>query len=390
MLHIDFPYIFVNIFLLLTMWYAGYKISRGHGYWFYAIVVIIAFTIVEGIRYGRGVDYMHYLQVIKYNLEETQVIFSFFNQMLKRIGIPTEYFFMFYAFFFITGAMIFLKPMKKYAMYIFPFFLISIISLHEAFIRQFLAMSFIFVYVFVLNRILTRNISKKNIFLLIFLFVIAESIHSISGVTLFAITLIFIFFKKPFPWQLTIPTLLIGKFCLGTFFDWNYLNSFLGFLSTTDEKFAMYVENSDRWFSSAAINVKYTRNIIIQFLEIFACSSVFYLGNKVCKLLNGMQLSSTKRYLSATLNHIYTVFFNIFVLGYLVLESFYNFEIVRRVAYGWSIYWFIPVSLLLYYKNNHIFTKKDRFLMLSILFWGWEYYRFLFIWSQRPLFLWDI
>ena len=89
-------------------------------------------------------------------------------------------------------------------------------------------------------------------------------------------------------------------------------------------------------------------------------------------------------------SHIYVVFYNVFVIGSLMFQTFFNFEILRRVALGWSIYWFVPVALLLYMKNEICKNKINRWLMIGLFFWLWDYSRFLFVWQSRPLFLWDL
>ena len=81
--------------------------------------------------------------------------------------------------------------------------------------------------------------------------------------------------------------------------------------------------------------------------------------------------------------------FNACIIGFLILETFYNLEIVRRVAYCWNIFWFIPISLILYYRKSKIFNTFDKLLMLGFTYWLWEYIRFLFVWADTPMFIWD-
>lgn len=391
MFNFDFAYDSINILLLIIMWYAGYNITYGRSYWGYASLAIISFSVVEGVRYGRGIDYMHYIDVYKYNLEENQVVFTIFNKFLKSLGVLPEYAFFFYALFFILGAMLLLKSMRMYSMYVFPCFLISVISYHEAFVRQFFAISFVLVYIYVIN--FARNNYNRMIafVILVLAFIIAYSIHSVSAVTILGITVIFFGVKKAFPWQLTIPALIIGKFFLASFFDWNALTPFFNIIaSSSDTKFSWYAENSFAIFSDEAADSLYTRNFIIQILETFGCMSVFYLGNKICNMINNTSFAYFSQNNADEYGHLYTTLFNTFVLGTLVLESFYNLEIARRIAYGWSIFCFVPISLILFYRKYVFLEKIDKYLMLGISYWLWEYIRFLFVFEKKPLFLWDI
>lgn len=397
MFNFDFVYDFLNLFLLWVMFYEGSLVSRGKGYWRYCSWIIIAFTLIEGVRYGRGVDYMHYIDVYNYNLEDDQVLFTSLNNFLKYLGVSAEMSFMVYAFSFIVGALLMMKPMRKYAIYVFPLFLMSIISNHEAFIRQMLAMSFVFIYTVKLydfiSCISVKKINKKDILTLIFWGVIACSIHSIAIVGIFVITLVMLCIKKPFPWQITIPLLILGKFVISKSFDWSSLGGFLSFLGSTNDKFSSYTENSDRWFSDTAMQEGFTRNVTIQFLETFGCCAILYLSDKMFNKIKKEEENAYgfKEFRTETCKLPYYIsLFNVFVIGMLIFETFSTLEIVRRVAYCWNFFWFAPMSLILYYWNSKLFNAFDRILMLGFTFWLWEYIRFLFVWSDTPLFIWDI
>lgn len=201
--------------------------------------------------------------------------------------------------------------------------------------------------------------------------------------------MLMVFIKKPLPWIYTVPLLILGKFVIAKSFDSSYLDSFLTFLGSSNEKFAGYTENADRWFSIEGMNDVYTRNIAIQFLETFSCCALFYLG---CKILNYLtsenRTSATAAVGNANLRLLVT-FYNVSIIGFFILETFYNLEIVRRIAYSWTIFWFVSVSLILYYRKTKIFNTFDKFLMLGFTYWLWEYIRFLFVWTNTPMFIWD-
>lgn len=396
MFNFDFVYDSINILLIWIMYYMGSLICRGKNYWECCLLVIISFTLVEGVRYGRGVDYLHYIDVYNYDLENKQVLFTSINQFLKSLGVSAEYAFMVYACPFIAGAVIMLKPLKKYATYLFPLFLMSIISMHEAFIRQFLAMSFVFMYISLLNSeidaILNKKIKFSKVLCLLALVFVAYSIHSISIIAILVVTILMVFVKKPFPWIYTVPLLVLGKFVISKSFDFSYLNSLLSFLGSFSDKFSGYTENADMWFSADGMNDAYTRNVTIEFLETFGCCSLLYLGSKLFNFFQKMSIAdkanATSTVLKSNLRLMITLF-NAFIVGIIILETFYNLEIVRRVAHSWDFFWFIPVSLILYYRKYKIFNSLDKFLMLGFTYWLWEYIRFLFVWNEPQMFIWD-
>ncbi len=394
MFSFDFDYDLINILFLLIVYFVGCKIAKGFSYWKYAIWVIVLFVFVEGARYGRGVDYLHYIDVYEYDLEDTQVVFTWINKTLKNIGVTAIYAFGIYAIPFIIGGTKLLEKMKPYSVYMFPLFIFSYISFHETFIRQALATSFYFLYIVKLFDILTSfetgAFNKKAILFLAIYAILAISIHSIQSIAIVVTSVIIVFVRKPIHWRYTVPLLLLGKFYLASNFDWSYLNSLLNLLSG-EEKLAMYADNADRWFSGDAMNDAYTRNIIIQYVEAWANCALLYLGYKVCVYLQTNQQESYGDQHTTKSFNIYVAIFNIVIVGCIILQTFYNLEIVRRVAFCWYLLWFVPLSVILYYsKKTKIFTSFDRFIMLGFFFWIWQYIRFLFVFKEEPMFIWDL
>ncbi len=393
MFSFDFDYDLINILFLLLMCFVGKQVSKGRPYWKYTVWVIIAFTLVEGLRYGRGVDYLHYIDVYLYDMEDSQVLFTWINRFLKALGVSAISAFSIYAIPFIIGGTTLLKKMRRYGAYMFPLFLLSFIVFHEAFIRQALSTSFYFLFISKLFDILERRKKWrkhiKDYLALVIFAVFAISIHSIQVVAILVSSAIILFLHKPVNWMYSIPLLLVGKVIIANYFDWSYLNGLLNLLSGS-EKLAGYTDNADLWFSEEAMNEAYDRNISIQFLEAFAYSALLYLGYKVCRYV---QFDSTLHKFRARENHVqmYISFYNMFVLGVLIYQTFYNLEIVRRVAYCWYLFWFVPLSLVLYYwRKPKLFNVAERCLLIGFVFWIWEYIRFLFVFSEKPLFIWDL
>lgn len=393
MFSFDFDYNLINILLLWVMYIVGKKIAKGYPYWKYAKWCIIAFTLVEGARYGRGVDYLHYIDVYNYDMEESQVLFTLINRTLKLLGVSAIYAFGFYAVPFIIGGARLLEKMKPYAAYTFPLFLICYISFHEAFIRQALATSFYFLFLVKLFEAFERyeydGFSLKSVYPLLFLAICAILIHSIQIVAIFVVLVVVVFLRKPFHWMYTIPLLLIGKFVIAENYDWSYLNVLFNLFSG-EEKLAGYADHADIWFSDEAKQDEYTRNAIIQNLEVFGNCSLLYLGYKACLYVQKLKDSTKQTFKESSIN-IYVAIFNIVVIGVIIYQTFYNLEIVRRVAYCWYLLWFVPVSLVLYYANKtKLYTKLEKFLVLGFFFWIWEYIRFLLVFSEERMFIWDI
>lgn len=387
--------------MLGVMFRCGRSISNKSGYWRHAAWCIIAFVFVEGMRYNRGVDYLHYIDVYKYDLEDGQILFAWINRTLKFLGIAAIYAFLFYAIPFIICGVRLMKEMKRYALYMFPLFLISIISFHETFVRQALAMSFVFLYVVQLNNIFKKRSSPSlprnklsDLSRLLLYAALAIFIHSVSLLTIAVITVVFVFFRRPFPWVVTIPLLLIGKYYVATNFNWSLINSLLS-IAAYDEKLSGYLDKTDLFFSENAINDKYARNLIISILETISNIVLLYLGNKICKIFfNVDQETFVKNKNSLAKNgesYIYVVLYNVTVIGMLLFLTFFKLELFRRIAFSWYLFSFVPWSVILYHRNDkNIFNRCDKILIWMFVCWLWDYVRFLFVFEIEPQFIWDI
>ena len=65
--------------------------NKSAEYWKMAVIPIIIFSLIEGMRYARGVDYIVYLYKYIYALDsffEDEPLFMFFNGVLKQLGLP--------------------------------------------------------------------------------------------------------------------------------------------------------------------------------------------------------------------------------------------------------------------------------------------------------------
>ena len=77
--------------LLLVLYYCGYGISYKKENYFarYAILSIVVYSLIEGLRWNRGVDYWHYYRDIVTNFrfatEEPEFLYKFFLYMIHQI-----------------------------------------------------------------------------------------------------------------------------------------------------------------------------------------------------------------------------------------------------------------------------------------------------------------
>ena len=93
---IKFIYVFIKFFELLVFILVGKKISKTKSdreYWRIALLAIVAFALVDGLRYGRMIDYWGYWGL--YNsantlFGNTDPLFSAFLYIFKEYFLVTN------------------------------------------------------------------------------------------------------------------------------------------------------------------------------------------------------------------------------------------------------------------------------------------------------------
>lgn len=379
MITTDFIYIFLNLLMLITFIIAGKGISKDKShYWIYAFWPAIVFTIVLGLRLNRGNDYVHYMEVYLYDLEDKQVLFTAFNHFLKDLGTGPHWIFIWYSGAFILGAMFFLRSVKRYAAWVLPLFLISFTVFSEYMIRQSFGYTFVFLFMLFLFKE-EMPIYKRYICMFV-CFYLAYSIHSANAITCIIDLGLYFFIKIPFPPKLTIPMYLLASYYLQKFYDFSYLDGILSFLGEHNDKFSTYTDNADVWFDNDAKNAIYDRNSVVKIIQTLGECSLIYLGYRILQVRKNKQI---------------LFFYNLFVIGAIFSQCFYSLEILRRMGDVMYWYWAFPLAYVLYYKKEVFTLFKYKvvanLLFLTLLFFGYDYLKYLFM---RPLgmykFIWDM
>lgn len=381
-----FIYILLNILLLFIFFQVGRRVKDcTSNYYHLTLPVILFFVFIQGSRFNRGNDYMHYVDIYKYDLEENQVLFTFMNNTLKTIGFEGFTFYYIYALIFIICAVVFLKCYKKYALYIFPFFLISILMFHEYMIRQALGTSFIFLFLAALSKIkfenakINGNLLRTNIKNILFCLVsgfMAYSIHSANLIFVVMASIGFLFYRRAISPLISIPGVILGNYVFQHSFDYSLLSVPLQMLASADDKMASYAGNADNWFSSSGFNSIYVRNPFVLVLEVWGCSSLFYFGKKALDNYDPSPLSYT--------------LYNLFVVGYVFQGIFRQLELLNRMCFAISRFWFVPLAIVLYYRSFLVNKWNEKILFVGMIFWIYEYAKFIFYRQEPTLFLWDI
>lgn len=137
----------LRLVVLLSLFYSGYLITykdkNGTRYWKYSSIGIIVYSLVEGLRWDRGVDYMHYYQDItgKLYTNYSEIAYVWWTEFFKFTGLYYWMAFIFYSFLLIHGFYYLLQRFRKQAVWALPLFFIITVPSSENLIRQFLAVA---------------------------------------------------------------------------------------------------------------------------------------------------------------------------------------------------------------------------------------------------------
>lgn len=376
----NFDFIILNILLLYIFIKAGKNISNKSNYWRNASWCIAAFTFIQGCRFARGNDYHSYSQLFYNGINEENPFFSYINEFLKNIGINQYSCFLVYALVFILCAMIFMYDYRKYAKYMFPLFLGGFLLFEEYMIRQAFSYSFFFLYLKYLFRIRITKISdinsnKKNILLCILFAIITLAIHTGNIINIFVVTVLFLFWKKPFkPWY-SIPLYIFCVYILPNIFNFSWLTPILNFAAEANDRAAEYVSNSEYWFSTEGQNDIYTKNKILEFIQVTASSSVIYLGYKLIKY-------------KFPNNRVLITILNVFIIGLCIESSFVNLEILYRIGLVMDRIGYFLIPVIVYYKPYKI-NLVQKILYLSLFWFMYYYVKYIFFSEEISMFIWD-
>ena len=352
------------------------RLSRNNAlYWRHCFSTLFLFTIIEGLRYGRGRDYIWYkeqYESILTPLVDQEPIFTLISKSCYLIGVPYWGMFLIYAFTWVMFTFVLFKHNKYLAAWGLPLFFLGSVWNMEAMIRQTFALAFLLP---LLNYIPQKQ--WKKCFILV---VIASLIHTASIITAFLFFSIYIIFKKEIKLWISIPMYLFFAYV------WDISNidavtNIIGLINLGTNKLASYTENADKWFSGDAINAEeFARGAFAKLAATIFELSIFILGYLSLQKEKGQPIIRKNIFI-----------YNIFVIGTIGLQSVFTLEILRRIFDPLYIMWSLVAANIFY-----CYQKKTRnigilLLQVAIIVYIISYfiikYRILF---PSQMFIWDI
>jgi len=371
-----FAYWFLKVSLVAVLVSCGYGISykSPKDFKVYAIIAAIFYSLIEGLRWNRGADYMHYYHdfVGHWETPNPEFLYKTIVDLLSGIiGLPYWFGFIIYSLLLISPVLLLFKIYPKSAVWGLPLFFIITESSAENIIRQYLAISFVLFAYYAYLR-------KKKI-LTAFLLCCVPMIH-ISGLMAVVVFVLLAIFKIPLknPW-----ILLVVYLAFYFFWDVSYFSGITNYLSTfslgNDIKMQGYLDNSERWFSnegsisSVVYGKKFVTSLINMVLTVLSQLVIIYYGFKAQLIVRKLQIAFYFAYIA--------ILFKVIGGDIEMYGRFYN----------WFIYLTPFILGVAMYKVP--MKQYERYAVLAILFVNYYLYVFWRMIGNIPYhgfaFVWD-
>jgi hypothetical protein len=335
-------------------------------YWYRSLPIIFSFTIIEGIRYLRGTDYLNYALLYKYHGDYFQNEFIFISLQNFFYWLKLSYWqaFMVYSFIWISGLIYLLKEFRSYVNYILPSFLVLGLSGFECFIRQDVAWAVIFIFIYHLIRF---NVIKATLFAIIPFF-----IHSSSVIFILILLLIYLQKKLISPY-ITIPMYLLAVYIITPDFIGKISQLISSLPIIKGSVVGFYISNADHWFSADASYEGYMRGFFTKTGSTIFDISTIILSYKYMKL-------------TPKNNRTFTFIFNLTCFSAIFLQLFFTFEIPKRVFL--TLYIFISF-LVGYIMKQKLQYKYEIIIRNIIIIYIITYFIKNILFAPNQLFIWD-
>lgn len=243
---ISVQYIVLHVLLVLITYMSCKKIKfqSSHKYWQYAMWAIIAFTLEEGLRWGRMIDWCMYYESYASILNETdytmEPVFRIVWSIFAILHVPYWGIISFMSFLFIVSAFYFCKPYRNVLPYVMPLLVVTAGYFAENLIRWYMSYSFLLI---ALRHYLDGK--KKNA---LFWVVISVLSHYAMILSVFLMLLIDYFKKKMLHPFVAIALSVLFVSLMSYYKDLMMNLLFIANLFSSSERFGHYSEDASDWF----------------------------------------------------------------------------------------------------------------------------------------------
>lgn len=383
MFSIKFIFLFTKLLELVVFCIYGKRMSKAKSnktYWQLATIPIIAYTLIEGLRFGRKIDWNLYFfryrnLGINTELEDYEPVFEGICNFLYNIGFSYPMFICFQCLLVIFSVVLFLSNHKELLKWALPISLILIAG-NEMFIRFYMGFAFGLIGLYFTDR---NDLNFYIKYILALLFAVIGGLNHLAAYSFILIIICkTILNKRVIPWQYSIPILFITTFLM-SIADLMFITKFTDFLYVfggNDYHGAGYLDRTDDILSGDFGHVGYMSSSFQTKIRTFIrCAPIFYYGNK---------------YLVTEKSHCF--YYNLFVIGYIIAPLFNTVEIFNRFS-GMLCFMGCIIFSIVYMspKPQKHKTIEYYLICISIIFF---FYPFIVdalfrVGDENMMFIWD-
>lgn len=347
-------------------------------FWGSVWLFVAAYSIIVGCRYGWGHDYLSYKDFYNHVYFEEGRDYGYYllNYVENALGISFEGHILLCAFFYIISSYYLVKKTGVANAWMLVLFMPVTIMFSTYAIRQFLAISFLYLFIgyFLFDE---KKKSVLKIVVSIILIGLAYSIHAASIIFILPF-LLFIIYKnvKALNYIVVIVSYIIVIFFTRQFSEFlnNWMSENIQIISL-DNHFQSYIEQSDKWFGEDAENEEtFGYGGIYQYFSYLSNLAIIYLSGRTLSVQNNKNVSMV---------------YNVFAIAIIIREIFFEQEIMRRIIDPYVIMAYVPLGYGIYntmrFERKFIYILALAFALLGIYY---PQYKFLINFSLAD-FMWN-
>ena len=369
-----YTYLFLQYLLLIFAIFAGYNISKNKHSKIWSIILIVLFTIVEGSRFGRGIDYNVYADAWVWEYAQPPLIFEtfLFRLLCKLIfytGLPYQTLIYLTSFILILGGIKFLKNFRMGLCYTLPIF-VYLVYAGENMFRWYTAFG---LWLLVLD----SWIAKKYIMMFSYI-ICCLGMHVMFFPYMFLFFVIVQYKKILFKPLTAIIVFLV----LALIWENSYMKHFssvVSILLAQSNHYAGYADNASVWLTAS------NRDEVVY-------SIMNYLG---MLLVHIPVICIGRKYVVQHINLL--PFYNIYILAFALLPAMTKIELFARYNQIMIFYYCIFAGIMFATLTQKVnMTNISKFMIvlgvLSCLQQAKSFTTWYYLQSNKPwytLFIWD-
>ena len=371
-LFIPIIYDLLLFLMVVILYFCGKKMAKtGKIFSKAGVIAILTYTLNEGLRFGRGIDYNGYGRtyeiVASGGTTNRELLFETFLRCFSNFGIPYQGIIILQSFMFIVALLIFLLNFREIFAYALPIFIIFSLYAFENLIRWYMGFSFILCGMSLLI--------KGKPFYIYFL---VSSIGCVFHIGILPVILVFylLFMQKKIllpPYISTSVYILIGLFFKTDIML--FFAKYLDVLSFFSNRIEGYSANAEQWLTSGALGVSAGA-----FDSLFTFCYMFVVVWYGFKILNGKQSQ-------------YIFVYNLFIIGFMVKPLANQIELLQRYDFLFCCFGAVVAALLLVNSISKKCLFRLRYLLFAVIIvfqlnyfrhpWINPSYQYMYVWDQK-------